>query len=143
MYIVLLASLEGREVEIEEAGLVDGAGRWRIFRHIALPTIILISATVILIRMIEAFKIIELPNVLTGGGPGNATQVVTIQSFVTWRSFNLGSSAAVAYTLLVVVTIVGTAYARLVLSRTHQANGWVWSRHSDLNRGPAVCETGG
>lgn len=122
MYIVLLAGLEGRDLETEEAGLVDGAGRWQIFRHITLPTIIPVSATVILIRMIESFKIIDLPNVLTGGGPGTATESVTLQSFVTWRSFNLGSSAAIAYTLLIVVTVVATGYARLVLPRTHRAN---------------------
>ena len=74
MYIVLLAGLEGRDVETEEAGLVDGAGRWQIFRYITLPMIIPVSATVILIRMIEAFKIIDLPNVMTGGGPGTATK---------------------------------------------------------------------
>ena len=122
MYIVLLAGLEGRDLETEEAGLVDGAGRWQIFRYITLPTIVGVSATVVLIRMIEAFKIIDLPNVLTGGGPGTATESVTLQSFVTWRSFNLGSSAAIAYTLLIVVTVVATAYARVVLPRAHHAN---------------------
>ena len=122
MFIVLLGALEGRDLETEEAGVVDGAGRWQIFLHITLPTIIPVSATVILIRMIEGFKIIDLPNVLTGGGPGTATESVTLQSFQTWRAFNLGSSAAIAYTLLIVVTVVATAYARLVLPRTHHAN---------------------
>jgi multiple sugar transport system permease protein len=123
MFIVLLAGLEGRDLETEEAGLVDGAGRWQIFRHITLPMIIPVSATVILIRMIEAFKVIDLPNVLTGGGPGTASETVTLQAFQSWRAFNLGSSAAVAYSLLIVVTVVATAYARLVLPRTHRANG--------------------
>ena len=113
MYIVLLAGLEGRDLETEEAAMVDGAGRWQIFRNITLPMIIPVSATVILIRMIESFKIIDLPNVLTGGGPGTATESVTLQSFLTWRAFNLGSSAAIAYTLLIVVTVVATAYGRL------------------------------
>ena len=122
MYVVLLAGLEGRALETEEAGLVDGASRWQIFRHITLPMIIPVSATVILIRMIEAFKIIDLPNVLTGGGPGTATESVTLQSFQTWRAFNLGSSSAIAYTLLIVVTVVATAYARLVLPHAHRAN---------------------
>ena len=122
MYVVLLAGLEGRALETEEAGLVDGASRWQIFRHITLPMIIPVSATVILIRMIEAFKIIDLPNVLTGGGPGTATESVTLQSFQTWRAFNLGSSSAIAYTLLIVVTVVATAYARLVLPHARRGN---------------------
>jgi len=122
MYIVLLAGLEGRDLETEEAASVDGAGRWQIFRSITFPMLIPVSATVILIRMIESFKIIDLPNVLTGGGPGTATESVTLQSFVTWRAFNLGSSAAIAYTLLIVVTVVATAYGRLILPRAHHAN---------------------
>ena len=47
---------------------------------------------------------------------------MTLQSFVTWRAFNLGSSAAIAYTLLIVVTVVATAYGRLILPRAHHAN---------------------
>ena len=121
MYIVLLAALEGRDQETEEAGLVDGAGRWQIFRYITLPAILPVSGTVILIRLIEAFKIVDLPNILTNGGPGTATESVTLQAFLTWRGFNLGSSAAIAYTLLIVVTVVATAYARLVLPRAHRA----------------------
>ena len=73
----------------------------------------------VLIRIIEAFKIIDLPNVLTNGGPGTATESLTLQSFISWRAFDLGLSAAVAYTLLVVVTMVGIGYATVVIRRTH------------------------
>lgn len=117
MFIVLLAALESRDLEVEEAGLVDGASKWQIFRSITLPALVPVSATVILIRMIEAFKIIDLPNVLTNGGPGTATESLTLQAFIDWRGFNLGQSAAIAYTLLVVVTIVALAYAATVVRR--------------------------
>ena len=119
MFIVLLAALEGRDLETEEAGLVDGAGRWQVFRHITLPAIIPVSATVILLRLIEAFKIIDLPNVLTNGGPGTATESITLQAYFAWRSFNLGQSAALSYTLLILVTIVASSYVALVVRRTH------------------------
>jgi multiple sugar transport system permease protein len=119
MYIVLLAALEGRDLEVEEAGLVDGASKSQIFRHITFPAIIPVSATVILIRLIEAFKIIDLPNIMTNGGPGTATESVTLQAFLTWRGFNLGLSAATAYTLLIVVTLIATAYVATVIRRTH------------------------
>ncbi len=104
MFIVLLAALESRDMEVEEAGLVDGARKWQILRYITLPALIPVSATVILIRLIEAFKIIDLPNILTNGGPGTATESLTLQAFIDWRDFNLGQSAAIAYTLLVIVT---------------------------------------
>ncbi len=117
MFIVLLAALESQSMELIEAALVDGANRWQIFWHITLPQILPVSTTVILIRMIEAFKIVDLPNVLTNGGPGTATESMTLQAFITWRSLDLGGSAAIAYMLLFLVTFVGMAYVNLVRRR--------------------------
>ena len=53
-----------------------------------------------LIRVIEAFKIVDLPNIMTSGGPGIATESITLHSYFLWRSNDMGSSAAVAYLLL-------------------------------------------
>jgi multiple sugar transport system permease protein len=65
-----------------------------------------VSVTVILIRVIEAFKIVDLPNVLTNGGPGIASESMTLHAFVAWRALDLGGSAAVSYMLLFVVAFV-------------------------------------
>ena len=113
MFIVLLAALEAQSVEQMEAALVDGANRWQLFWRITFPQILPVSTTLILIRMIEAFKIVDLPNVLTNGGPGTATESLTLQSWFAWRSLNLGGSAAVAYMLLFVVTFLGISYVNL------------------------------
>ncbi|MBI1876686.1 MAG: ABC transporter permease subunit [Chloroflexi bacterium] len=121
MFIVLLAALEGQSVETVEASLVDGANRWQIFRYIIWPGILPVSLTVILIRMIEAFKIIDLPNVMTNGGPGTATQSLTFQAFTLWRTLDLGGSAAVAYTLLFVVTFIATVYVNMIRRRFTEA----------------------
>jgi multiple sugar transport system permease protein len=121
MFIVLLAALEGQSVEQIEAGLVDGANRWQLFWHITFPQILPVTTTLILIRMIEAFKIVDLPNVLTNGGPGTATESLTLQSWIAWRSLNLGGSAAVAYMLLFVVTALGLAYVNLFRPRVVEA----------------------
>ncbi len=121
MFIVLLAALEGQDVEPVEAAHVDGASHWQIFRHITLPAILPVSSTILLIRMIESFKIIDLPNILTNGGPGTATESLTLQAYIDWRTLNLGQSAAVAYTLLIVVTIVATAYVQLIRRRVTRA----------------------
>jgi len=114
MFIVLLAALESIPTDLVEASLVDGANRWQIFRYITWPHIRSVSATLILIRMIEAFKIVDLPNVLTNGGPGTASESMTLQAYIYWRSLDLGGSAAVAYLLLLTVTFVGLAYFNLV-----------------------------
>jgi len=117
MFIVLLAALEGQSVEQREAALVDGANRWQIFWNITMPQIIPVTITVVLIRMIEAFKIVDLPNVLTNGGPGTATESLTLHAYFAWRALDLGASAAIAYSLLIVVTFFGIAYINLLRRR--------------------------
>ena len=104
MFIVLLAALEAQPQDEVEAAMVDGANRWQVFRHLTLPAILPVSITLILIRVIEAFKIVDLPNVLTNGGPGIASESLTLHAFMAWRALDLGGSAAVAYILLFVVT---------------------------------------
>ena len=106
MFIVLLAAIENQPRDQVEAAHLDGASGWQIFRDITWPAIGPVAATVVLIRLIEAFKIIDLPNVLTGGGPGLATESMTLHSFIAWRTQDLGGSAAVGYMLLFVSTVV-------------------------------------
>jgi multiple sugar transport system permease protein len=123
MFIVLLAGVENQPRDQVEAARIDGAGSLQIFRDITWPAIAPIAATVVLIRLIEAFKIIDLPNVLTGGGPGLATESMTLHSFIAWRAQDLGSSAAVGYMLLFVSTVVCVSFFNFVVhpTRRHQA----------------------
>jgi multiple sugar transport system permease protein len=117
VFIVLLAALEGVPREPIEAALVDGANRWQVFRYVILPQLIPVSTTVILIRIIEGFKIIDMPQVLTRGGPGTATESVTLQAFNSWRALDLGGSAAMAYMLLFVVTFTALVFVNFIRKR--------------------------
>ena len=117
VFIVLLAALESLDQEVREAALADGASRWQSFRHITFPAILPVTTTIVLIRLIEGFKIIDMPNILLGGGPGTATQSMTLQAYIDWNTLNLGRSAAVAYLLLILVTVVATVYVSLVRRR--------------------------
>jgi len=117
MFVVLLAALESQPPELLEAATVDGADRWQTFWRITWPQIAPVTATLVLIRLIEAFKIVDLPNVLTSGGPGTATESLTLHAFIAWRTLDIGGSAAVAYLLLLVVTLAVLAYLRLVRRR--------------------------
>ena len=74
-----------------------------------------VAATVILIRVIEAFKIVDLPNIMTSGGPGIATESMTLHSLFSWRALDLGQSAAVAYLLLFVTVVVCVSFFNLVV----------------------------
>lgn len=121
MFIVLLAAIESLPTEPVEAAFVDGASKWDIFRHITFPAILPVSTTMILIRMIEGFKIIDLPNILTSGGPGTATESMTLESYFIWRALDIGGSAAVAYLLLIVVSIAATAYGAFIRRRVEEA----------------------
>jgi multiple sugar transport system permease protein len=122
MFIVLLAAVENQPREQLEAARMDGAGNFQIFRDITWPAIAPIAATVVLIRLIEAFKIIDIPNVLTAGGPGLATESLTLHSFIAWRTQDLGGSAAVGYLLLFVSTITCVSFFNYVVrwTRRHQ-----------------------
>jgi multiple sugar transport system permease protein len=110
MFIVLLAAIENQPRDQVEAARLDGATGPQIFRDITWPAIAPVAATVVLIRLIEAFKIVDLPNVLTGGGPGLATESMTLHSFLAWRTQDLGGSAAVGYMLLFVSTVVCVSF---------------------------------
>jgi multiple sugar transport system permease protein len=117
MFIILLAALEGQDQDTVEAAMVDGASRWTVFRHISLPAILPVCTTVVLIRLIEAFKIIDLPNILTNGGPGTATESLSLHAYIRWRTLDLGQSAAVAYSLLFIVTVAAMTYVSVVRRR--------------------------
>lgn len=105
MFILLTAALESLPTETREAAQIDGANRWQIFCYVTLPQLAPVAITLILIRMIEAFKIIDLPNVLTAGGPGTATESLALYGYITWRALDLGGSAAISYLMLVLVTL--------------------------------------
>ncbi len=117
VFIVLLAAIEGLDHEIREAAWTDGANRWQSFRHISFPALLPVSSAIVLIRLIEGFKIIDMPNILLGGGPGTATQSLTLQAYIDWNTLNLGRSAAIAYLLLILVTVIATVYVSFVRRR--------------------------
>jgi multiple sugar transport system permease protein len=118
LFIVLLAAIENQPREQLEAATMDGANGWETFRDITWPAIAPAAATVVLIRLIEAFKIVDLPNVLTNGGPGTATESLTLHAFIAWRTQQLGESAAIGYMLLFVVTVTCVSFFSYFVQRT-------------------------
>ncbi len=120
IFVVLLAALENVPRDLVEAGHVDGASNSQIFREITWPQIAPVAATVILIRVIEAFKLVDLPNIMTAGGPGIATESMTLHAFFAWRAPDLGQSAAISYLLLFVTVVLCVSFFNLVVLR-HRA----------------------
>ncbi len=122
VFIILLAALENIPKDQQEAAEVDGASGWQIFREITWPQLLPVAATVMLIRMIEAFKLVDLPNIMTAGGPGIATESMSLHSYFAWRSLDLGQSAAIAYLLLFVTVVLCVSFFNyVVIGKLRQA----------------------
>ena len=124
MTLILLAGMQAIPEDIYEAARVDGASSWQILRKITFPILLPISATVILIRGLEIFKIIDVIVVTTGGGPGSATESLTMYIFKTALTFgNYGYAAAISYILLILVIIFATIFLAVMRYLTPRTSG--------------------
>ncbi|TVP64184.1 MAG: sugar ABC transporter permease [Leptolyngbya sp. LCM1.Bin17] len=119
--ILLLAGLQSISQDLYEAHSIDGATPWQSFRQITLPLIAPQIVIAMLFRFAQAFGIFDLIQVMTGGGPGGATEMVSIYIYATvMRYLDFGYGAAlVAVTFLILILVV--ALAGLGLKRL-QAN---------------------
>jgi raffinose/stachyose/melibiose transport system permease protein len=109
--IIILAALEDVPREIHEAALVEGANAWRRARYISLPLVKDVILTMILLQLMYGFKVFDQVFVMTNGGPGNASQVMSTYVFneaFTLQHFGLGAAGAVTTSLIVIV--VSMAY---------------------------------
>ncbi len=124
MTLILLAGMQAIPEDIYEAARVDGANVLNIFWRITLPILLPISLTVILIRGLEIFKIIDVIVVTTGGGPGSATESLTLYIFEQALSNgNYGYASAIAYVLLVLVIIFAMIFLAVGRRFTRGAPG--------------------
>jgi multiple sugar transport system permease protein len=124
MTIVLLAGLQSLPPELFECARVDGASEWYIFRHITFPMLAPVSITVVVIRALEAFKLFDIVMVMTGGGPGTATETVTMYAYIVgMKNGNLGYASAIAYSLLIMVVIFFTVFLNALRGRAAAAQG--------------------
>lgn len=115
MTLLLLAGMQGIPDELFEAARVDGATSWQLFWRITFPILLPLSATAILIRGLEIFKIIDIIVVTTGGGPGSATESLTMYIYKTALTFgNFGYAAAISYILLLLVIVFATFFLFIV-----------------------------
>ncbi|GAB4537950.1 MAG: sugar ABC transporter permease [Anaerolineae bacterium] len=106
-FLVLLAGLQSLPDEIYEATVLDTSSGWDIFRFVTLPLLTPVLFTVTMLRLVEAFKMLDIPFSMTGGGPGAATQTYSYYIYLTGlRNFNLGYASALAYLLLILMLAI-------------------------------------
>ena len=117
--LLLLAGLQGIPVEFYEAAELDGASFLQRVRHIILPMLRPLIGVVLLLRVMDAFKIFDKIYILTAGGPGSATETVAFHAYRQgFGFFRMGYASAISMVLLVVVLIVS-----IVLIQRTQSEG--------------------
>ena len=109
--LVMLAGLLSLPREPFEAAVMDGARPYQVFRDVTLPLLRPIIALVLLLRGIDAFKEFDKVFILTGGGPGSATELLSIYTYrVNFKNWDLGYGAVCAFMVYLVVLILCSVF---------------------------------
>jgi len=113
--VLFLAGLQTIPTSVLDAARVDGAGTWQRFRFVILP---LLKAPLLIVLVYEtmiAIAVFDLVYVLTGGGPGTATTLISWLAYViTFRFLNLGQGAALSFLISLAILALISLYIRIV-----------------------------
>lgn len=120
--LIMLAGLMSLPKAPFEAATMDGAGPWRQFTDVALPLLRPIIALVLMLRGIDAFKEFDKVFIMTGGGPGTLSELLSIYAYrVNFKNWNLGYGAAVAFMVYLVVLILCSVLYKAVYWKSADA----------------------
>ena len=98
-----------------QAAKIDGASAWKVFRYIQLPKMKTVLTIAILLRFMDSFNIYTEPFVLTGGGPGNATTLLSIDLVkIALGQFDLGPAAAMSLIYFAITLLVSWLFYTLM-----------------------------
>lgn len=115
MFLILLAGLQAIPREPYEAAMVDGATWWQTFVHITLPLLKPAILVALLLRTMDLLRIFDQIFILTQGGPGFATETISLYVYKTaFRFFDFGYAAAMSFVLLALVNLISIGYVRLL-----------------------------
>lgn len=107
MVLLLYSGLQSMPTDPFEAGKIDGASEFQMFRYITLPTLKPIILISLLIRGMDAFREYDKIYTMTNGGPGNCTETASFYIYrVAFKFFEVGYGAAAAFVLLVISVFV-------------------------------------
>jgi ABC-type sugar transport system permease subunit len=113
--LLFLAGLAGIDPALHDAARTDGASAWRRLWEITLPLLRPTLLVVLLFRGLEAFRVLDLIYVLTGGGPGTATESVSLLALGTLlRDLRFGAGAAMSVVIFLIASALALLYLRLL-----------------------------
>ncbi len=118
MFLILLAGLQAIPQEPYEAALMDGSSAWQTFRHVTLPLLKPAILVALLLRTMDLLRVFDQVFILTEGGPGFATETISLYIYRTaFRFSDFGYAAAMSFVLLIVTNIVSAFYIRVLQAR--------------------------
>jgi multiple sugar transport system permease protein len=115
MFLILLAGLQAIPDEPYEAALIDGSTPWQTFRHVTLPLLKPAILIALLLRTMDLLRVFDQIFILTEGGPGSATETISLYIYRTaFRFGDFGYAAAMSFVLLLITNAVSVLYIRLL-----------------------------
>ena len=117
LFLILLAGIQSLPVEPFEAARVDGAGAWRSFVDHTLPLLRPVILVAVTLRAIDALTTFDQVYVLTRGGPGTSTQLISIYGYQTFFQFQQTGYAAAMLFMVALVVLVGAGFAVALMRR--------------------------
>jgi multiple sugar transport system permease protein len=115
MSLLLLAGLQTIPDSLYEAASIDGAGKWKQFMKITLPLLKSSILVALLFRTLDAFRVFDLIYVLTGGGPANSTETISILAYkVMFSQTNFGDGSALSVIVFICVAIISMIYIKFL-----------------------------
>jgi len=112
--LLLLAGLQSLPVEPYQAAKIDGASSWQSFRYLTLPLLRPTILVALLWRMIDTFRIYDVPYLLTAGGPGRATETVSIYIYrYGFQNFNLSYASAASFLMIIMMLIMAGGLTKI------------------------------
>lgn len=115
VFLILLAGLQAIPEEPYEAARIDGSSAWQTFRHITLPLLTPAILVALLLRTFDLLRLFDLVFILTQGGPGFATETISLYIYKTaFRFYDFGYAAALSFVLLAATLALSHIYIRLL-----------------------------
>lgn len=113
--LLFMAGLQVIPRELYQAAEVDGASSWQVFIHITLPLLKPIVLVVLLFRTLDAFRVFDAIYVLTGGGPGNTTETLSIYAYKTlFQTLQFGYGSALSVIVFLFVGGISLFYVKML-----------------------------
>jgi ABC-type sugar transport system permease subunit len=113
--LLLLAGLQNIDRSLYEAARIDGAGPWQQFVHVTLPLLKPAVLVALIFRTLDAFRVFDLIFVLTGGGPGTATEPIALYTFsALLQNLRFGYGSALSVVIFLVTFTLALFYIRVL-----------------------------